>query len=113
MKKLALMICLLFIGLLLNTHAQQTSLQECNESHLHEMTFLVSNQDLYFDKDDIMVVIGESFYPVKTLEKIGSHWRVKLASAGYCQMGHNLCGGCLLCHKKGCIYYIKPCKLWE
>lgn len=106
--------CLLWvIGVLASAHAGQCAATEMEESHTHEATFLVPTQNLYFDNDEMLVVVGEHSFPVKALERSGNQWKVRVVSAGYCQLGHNLCGGCSMCHKPGCIYYIRPCKLWN
>ncbi len=104
MRKLTCAICLWFIGVFLFAHSEQCVALEIEEPHLHEMTFFVSNQDLYFDNDEMMVVVDECSYPVIALQKSGNQWRVQVVSAGYCQQGHNLCRNCQLCHKRGCIY---------
>ncbi len=110
MRKLIFESFLIFIGMFAMVHGEQS---DVSEPHLCEQTFAVSTQNLYFDNDEMMVVINDSSFRVQSLQRNGNHWEVQVASAGYCQMGHNLCGHCKLCHKKGCIYYIRLCKQWD
>jgi len=113
MGKLIYASCLWFMSVFLFGHIEQCVAPETHEPHIEEMTFFVTSQDLYFDNDDMMVVVGERSYPVRSLQRSGNQWEVQVVSAGYCQLGHNLCRNCGTCHKKGCIYYIPPCKLWN
>lgn len=112
MRRLICASCLGFISMFTFAYSEQDiSLKE--EPTSHEMTFTVPTKNLYFDNDEMMVVIDEHSFPVRALQRSGNHWRVQVVSAGYCQMGHNLCGNCSMCHLRGCIYYIRPCKLWD
>ena len=113
MRKLTYAICLSFIGVFLSANAEQCVVTETEECCAHETSFLASTQDLYFDNNEMMVVVGERAYPVKALQRSGNQWRVQVVSSGYCQMGHNLCRGCHLCHLQGCIYFVRHCNLWD
>jgi len=101
------------ISLFAYVHVEQCAATEMQVPHVHEEHFLVSSQDLYFYDDEMMVLVGKSVFPVQALEKFGNQWKVRVTSSGYCQQGHNLCRECTLCHKPGCMYYIKPCRLWN
>ncbi len=113
MRELIYTACLGFVSLFGLGHMEQCTASEEAELHTHETSFVVSTQNLYFDNDEMMVVIDDHSFPVQALQRSGNQWRVQVASAGYCQMGHNLCGGCQLCHRQGCIYYVRHCKLWN
>jgi hypothetical protein len=99
-----------FMSIFALVHSDQSNV---GEARSHEMTFTISAQNVYFDNDEIMVVINDRSFPVQSLQRMGDQWEVQVVSAGYCQMGHNLCGHCQLCHKRGCIYYIRNCKQWD
>lgn len=105
--------CFVLICLLSFVHIQKAIATDLIKSHSHEITYVVSSEDLYFNDDELMVSVGGFFYPVLVLQKSGKGWIARCASAGYCPQGHQLCGGCLLCHQSRCIYYIRPCKLWN
>lgn len=111
MKNLYCLLILLFVGMFAFTYVE--GCEEKEQCSIHETTFFMSSHDLYFENEDILLQVGENFYPIVALEKCGRGWKARIASAGYCQMGHNLCKGCSLCHKEGCIYYIRPCRLWN
>jgi hypothetical protein len=110
MGKLILGSFLGFMMLFVMVHGNQS---DVGEAHPLEMTFTISTQSLYFDNDEMMVVINDHSFPVQSLQRRGNQWEVQVVSAGYCQMGHNLCGHCQMCHKRGCIYYIRHCKQWN
>ena len=79
-----------------------------------EMTILVSSQDLYLDQEGILVNYKGDAYSVRALEKHGGGWLATIVDAlGYCPQGHPMCGGCGLCHKEGCRYFVKHCSLWR
>jgi hypothetical protein len=111
MKKWALFLG--FMSAVLLAHSENSSTIDTAECLCEETVFSVSTKDLVFDKDEILVLIGKDIYPVWALQRSGDQWRVQVTSNGYCQSGHNLCSGCGLCHKPGCIYYIRPCRLWN
>lgn len=102
-----------FIGAFAFIPNAQCVATEREEPYIHEMTIFAKSQDLYFDNDEMMVVVGERSFPVSGLQRSGNQWKVQIISSGYCQMGHNLCRNCNLCHLSHCIYYVRPCNLWD
>lgn len=113
MKKSIYASLLWFIGVFAFASTEQCEARTTEESHIHEMTLYVATENLHLYNDEIMVVVGEQVFPVKALERSGNQWRVQVVSSGYCPMGHNLCRNCNLCHLSHCIYYVRPCKLWD
>lgn len=80
---------------------------------LQELTVLVSSQDLYLDRDEILVNVGGMAYPALSLEKQGSGWRATVARVNYCPGGHLTCTNCGQCHTERCWYYVRHCNLWK
>ena len=80
------------------------------ESHLQELTVVVSLQDLDIDEEKISVKVGERSYAVHSLTQHGNQWIAKVGNGLTCAWGHPLCprkAGCGQCHTKICPLYQK------
>ena len=98
-------------------YVQQTIEDLCQEgTHDSELIFLASPEDLSFDEGDIVLNVKGVPYSVQNLKRVGNQWVATVKNANalqYCPRGHITCRNCDQCHNQKCVYYIRPCKLWD
>lgn len=76
--------------------------------------FLDSLEELSFYNENIALNREGFSHQVYSLQKNGNRWVALIDdNTGYCPRGHLRCGGCKMCHKSDCWYYVRPCKLWD
>ena len=105
-------IALAAILLLCNLQATQFHYDDIEqvEKEVPDDTFVVSPMDIICEGDDIFIMLEDTLYPVRSLERSGSSWLAKVNPYNsFCPAGHNVCGFCHLCHLQICSFYVPPC----